>query len=244
MGLFRIEDPSILLGDHNYDLHFGHNQDEQERYPPSFLGKSDPNTIEKYEKKEKISSRNPWDKRTSCWYYWLELNKTNFVPSINFCLPTKKQDKTKTNKFSNTKSQPQTHPIISPALHPNPSQHHATEVPTKAAATGAVSETGCGTEGIPVATAAATAWAALVATLWPSMRARLGPRDVEVRWKKPNQKEGEGVRRNFNNNKESTQKHIDFEIWIEVKPPVFWGWHLFGWLVFQSSRHFCWDGKP
>ena len=59
MGLFRIEDPSILLGDHNYDLHFGHNQDEQERYPPSFLGKSAPNTIEKYEKKEKISSRNP-----------------------------------------------------------------------------------------------------------------------------------------------------------------------------------------
>lgn len=33
--LFRIEDPSILVGDY-YDLHFGHNQDEQERYPPSF----------------------------------------------------------------------------------------------------------------------------------------------------------------------------------------------------------------
>ena len=28
--LFRIEDPSILVGD-CYDLHFGHNQDEQER---------------------------------------------------------------------------------------------------------------------------------------------------------------------------------------------------------------------
>jgi len=79
--------------------------------------------------------------------------QNQILQSIYFCLPTKNKTKQK-NRIPKASLKPI---LSSPALHPNPSQHHATEVPTKAAATGAVSETGCGTEGIPVATAAATA---------------------------------------------------------------------------------------
>ena len=41
-----------------------------------------------------ISSRHPWDKRSSCWYFWLELNKTKFFNrSISVFQPKTRQNK-------------------------------------------------------------------------------------------------------------------------------------------------------
>ncbi len=206
----------------------------------------------------KISSTNPLRQIIILLIFlgWKE-TKPQILQSIYFCLPTKnktKQKKQKKHKFSNPNSYlnpplaKTSYHIDSPIL--PTCQHHATEVPTKAAATGAVSETGCGTEGIPVATAAATAWAALVATLWPwrcrsgpsMFGARLGPRtchrvtpDVGA----PNEKNGEGGILFFKKQKETPRN-----LWLwNLSKPLFWGWHLLLVRINKLLRH-CLDQWP
>ena len=179
-----------------------------------------------------ISSRHPWDKRTSCWYYWLELNKNKFFNRSISAFQPKNKTKQK-NRIPKASLKPilsYDQPFIRTHLNTTPRRFPQKQLPRVRSLKQAVE---------------------LKAFQWPQQQRqleRLWWRHSDPRWglawvhgtwrspwENPNQKEGAGVRRNFNQKQKRRETCWLWNLnWS--KAPSFLGWHLFGWFVFQSSR--------